>query len=236
MSNILVTRRNDALSTHRTPKNFALALGSATFQCRIIGPPEYILAVEQQLTRLASQSHYARLLLEELGRLPGKIDIYSHLSGAATINPSDHYDIIVEHNACVGNKLITRQCLNGTVKIAEGSEPKFEYPGNPTSITDNHMPSIIILAHELFHAGWYQNRNFYQRFEPYYRARSVQDKQLDALYFPKDNVDESEILATKYTNLIRIDLNIGRIRAYYHHSDKQPLDSLKNATSRHGAP
>ncbi|MBL1258954.1 MAG: hypothetical protein COB30_017285 [Ectothiorhodospiraceae bacterium] len=136
--------RDQLLSIYQA-KEFSVKIRPRiSFNYRVVGSDNFALAITLQIKAIMGSTEHGNILLQELAKLPEKIDFIEYDTSHAA---SHDGFIVVLHNATTpqGNGLGRFQSKSG--KFLRGS----------------FLPEMA-LAHELFHAGQLQQAKF---FEPY---------------------------------------------------------------------
>lgn len=136
--------RDQLLSIYHA-KTFSVKIKIGTnFNYRVIGTNNFSLAIALQIKAIMGSSDHGKILLQELARLPEKIDFIEYETSHAAAH--DGF-IVVLHNA--------------TTPQGKGLGRFESKSGKP--LRGSFLPEMA-LAHELFHVGQLQQAKF---FEPY---------------------------------------------------------------------
>jgi hypothetical protein len=199
-----INLRNQRLRSYNAKELSVSVVNDQKFHYRVVGSKTFASTVTSQLNLILKKSKHGRLLLQELAKLPKIIDFVEYKTSHAAFHSGS---IVVLHNATApqGDGLARFESKTG--KMFRGS----------------FLPEMV-LAHELFHAGQFQKASF---FEPY--CNFICSFTGGPWKLPKSAF---EIGAIKYTNQIRIDNNIGYVRAYYNAFGGTKIDSYEETNDR----
>lgn len=200
-----VIKLRDQLLSVYPAKDFSVQVkNTQSLNYRVVGSNSFAQAIASQLKKIIQSSSHGKILLQELARLPKKIDFVEYATSHAAFHEGS---IVVLHNAITlqGKELARFETEMG--KMVRGSF----YPE-------------MALAHELYHVGQFQQETF---FEPH--CNLICTWTGGPWKLPK-NVFEMN--AIKYTNQIRLDRGFGYVRAYHTAFGGRKIDSYEKATER----
>ena len=201
-----IAYRDSMLARYRAAK-IEMRVGKQTFSCRAIGKSDFVKAIRMQLREIQRGSENGKKLLEELAKLPLKPDIVEY-----NVSQTAYYgSIVVMHEAFIPQG-----------QVMGKGQARFENEKGQALLAGFYP--YMTLAHELFHVGQFQFGDF---FEPY--CNWICSWTGGPWNLSKGACERD---AVRYTNQIRLDKNLGRVRTYYHGRGGPQIDSYKKALKR----